>query len=56
MKNIKALCETTLKPFRKKGNISNYIQIWSYIGPSYIQGLAIIAALQEETVENVFSQ
>lgn len=51
-------CQATIRPFRKKGNISNYIQLCSDIGPSYMQGLASAATSQKKkkTVKDMLSQ
>ncbi|KAK1346040.1 hypothetical protein QTO34_008509 [Cnephaeus nilssonii] len=43
--NANTACQAAIRPFRKKGNLSDYIRLCSDIGPSYVQGLTIAAAL-----------
>ena len=38
-------CQAALRPYRKKGGLADYIWICADIGPSYMQGLTIAAAL-----------
>lgn len=54
--NANAVCQAALRPYREKGNISDYIQLCSNIGPSYTQGLAMAAALQGKTVKAILFQ
>lgn len=54
--NANAVCQAALRPYREKGNISDYIRLCSNIGPSYTQGLAMDAALQEKTVKDILFQ
>lgn len=54
--NANTVCQDALRPFRKKGSNSDYIQHCWEIGPSYIQGLTIAAALQGKTVKDFLFQ
>nr|XP_044986560.1 igE-binding protein-like [Jaculus jaculus] len=49
--NANSACQVALRPFRRKGNIMDYISLCSDIGPSYTQGLALVAALQGKSVK-----
>lgn len=53
--NANAVCWSVLSLFRKRGDISDYIQIWSDFIPLYTQGLAMAVAFQGKTVKNVLS-
>ncbi|KAM7327005.1 hypothetical protein ACRRTK_013372 [Alexandromys fortis] len=54
--NANAVCQAALRPYRNKGNLSDYIRLCSDIGPSYTQGLAMAAALQGKTVKDILFQ
>ncbi|XP_012923159.1 endogenous retrovirus group K member 10 Gag polyprotein-like [Heterocephalus glaber] len=54
--NANTACQAALRPFRKKGTISDYIRMCADIGPAYTQGLAMAAALQGKTVKEVLFQ
>lgn len=55
-KNAKAAWWAALRHFRKKGNISDYVQLCLDIGPSYNQRIVIAAALQRMTVKDILYQ
>lgn len=54
--NANAICKVALRPFRKQGNITDYIQICADIGQSYTQRMAITTALQRKKINDVLSQ
>ena len=54
--NANSACQAALRPYRKKGPIADYIRICADIGPSYMQGLTIAAALQGKTVKEILYQ
>nr|XP_044997373.1 endogenous retrovirus group K member 10 Gag polyprotein-like [Jaculus jaculus] len=54
--NANSACQAALRPYRRKGNITDYISLCSDIGPSYTQGLALAAALQGKSVKEVLFQ
>ncbi|XP_060244534.1 endogenous retrovirus group K member 24 Gag polyprotein-like [Meriones unguiculatus] len=54
--NANSACQAALRPFRKKGNISEYIRLCSDIRPSYTQGVAMAAALQGKTIKEALFQ
>ncbi|XP_010607860.1 endogenous retrovirus group K member 10 Gag polyprotein-like [Fukomys damarensis] len=54
--NANSACQATLRPFRKKADLSDYVHLCADIGPSYTQGLAMAAALQGKTVKEVLYQ
>ena len=37
--NANLACQAALRPYRKKGGLSDYVQICADIGPSYVQGI-----------------
>lgn len=43
--NANAACQTALRPYRKEGDITDFIRICTDIGPSNIRGLAMDAVL-----------
>ncbi|XP_055284387.1 endogenous retrovirus group K member 10 Gag polyprotein-like [Moschus berezovskii] len=55
-KNANSACQAALRPYQKKGGIADYIRICADIGPSYMQGLTIAAALQGKTVKEILYQ
>ncbi|XP_024622787.1 endogenous retrovirus group K member 5 Gag polyprotein-like [Neophocaena asiaeorientalis asiaeorientalis] len=48
--NANPVCQNLIRPIRKTGNISDFIKQCSDIGPSFMQGIAIAAALKGETL------
>ena len=54
--NANSACQAALRPYRKKGAIADYIWICADIGPSYMQGLTIAAALQGKTLKEILYQ
>ena len=55
-KNANSPCQAALRPYRKKGGLSDYVQICADIGPSYVQGITLATALQKKTVKKVLYQ
>nr|KAF6418684.1 hypothetical protein HJG63_008732 [Rousettus aegyptiacus] len=49
--NANSACRAAFRPYRKKGDMADYIQLCSDIGPSYTQGPAMAAALQGKTIK-----
>ena len=45
-----------LRPYRKKGGLSDYIHICTDIGPSYMQGIKLAAALQGKSIKVLYQQ
>lgn len=45
--NANKLCHEALRPYRKTANLSAFIRICSDIGPLYVQGAALAAALTQ---------
>ncbi|KAK1329514.1 hypothetical protein QTO34_011706 [Cnephaeus nilssonii] len=54
--NANGACQAALRPYQRKGTLSDYIRICADIGPSYIQGVAIAAALKGTTIEGILQQ
>ena len=54
--NANSPCQAALRPYRKKGGLSDYIQICADISPSYVQDITLAATLQEKTVKEVLYQ
>lgn len=54
--NANAACQAALRPYRKKGNLADYVRICADIGPSYLQGLFMAAAIQGKTIKEVLYQ
>ena len=54
--NANLACQAGLRPYRKKGGLSDYVRICANIGPSYVQGITLAAALQGKTVKEVLYQ
>ncbi|XP_069882578.1 endogenous retrovirus group K member 5 Gag polyprotein-like [Dipodomys merriami] len=48
--NATAACQANIRPFRKKEGITDYIRLCADIGPSYMQGFTLAAALQGQTI------
>ena len=49
--NANSACQAALRPYRKKGGLSDYVLICADISPSYVQGITLAAALQGKTVK-----
>nr|ARA67907.1 gag protein [Jaagsiekte sheep retrovirus]ARA67910.1 gag protein [Jaagsiekte sheep retrovirus] len=54
--NVNSACQAALRPYRKKGDLSDFIRICADIGPSYMQGIAMAAALQGKSIKEVLFQ
>ena len=54
--NVNSACQAALRPYRKKGGLSDYICICADIGPSYMQGITLAAALQGKNIKGILYQ
>ncbi|XP_054436370.1 endogenous retrovirus group K member 6 Gag polyprotein-like [Pteronotus mesoamericanus] len=54
--NANTACQTLLRPFQKKGSLEDYIRLCANVGPSYVQGMTLAAALQGTTLEGVINR
>lgn len=45
--NANKPCQTALRPYRKTASLSDFIRICADIGPAYVQGAALDAALTQ---------
>ncbi|XP_016060605.1 PREDICTED: endogenous retrovirus group K member 25 Pol protein-like [Miniopterus natalensis] len=54
--NANSACQSTIRPWKKKGSLLDYIRLCADIGPSYIQGLTLPAALQGATIQGIVEQ
>ncbi|KAF6323408.1 hypothetical protein mRhiFer1_008385 [Rhinolophus ferrumequinum] len=54
--NANSACQAIIRPFRKKGTLSDYIHLCSDVGPSYTQGIAIAAAIQGKPIKEIIYQ
>lgn len=48
--NVNAAYQAAICPFRKKGDINDYIHLCADIGPKHTQGLTLATALQGLTM------
>ncbi|XP_015455725.1 LOW QUALITY PROTEIN: endogenous retrovirus group K member 5 Gag polyprotein-like [Pteropus alecto] len=53
--NANSACQAAIRPFKRKGDLKDYIRLCSDIGPSYTQGIAIAAALQGKSIKQVLT-
>jgi hypothetical protein len=44
--------QAAISPYRKKKDLTGYIRLCSDIGPSYQQGLGMVAVMQEQSVRD----
>ena len=54
--NANWACQAALRPYRKKGGLSNYVRICADIRASYVQDITLAATLQRKTVKKVLHQ
>ena len=54
--NANSACQAALRPYSKKGALSDYIRIWADIGPAYMHGITLAAALQGKSIKEVLYQ
>lgn len=54
--NANSTCQAAIRPFKRKGNLSNYIRLCADIGPAYVQGLSMATALQGKSVKDILFQ
>ena len=50
--NVNPACQAAIRPYRKKTDLTGYIRLCSDIGPSYQQGLGMVAVMQEQSVRD----
>lgn len=53
--NANSAYQTTIRTFRKKGDLSDYVRLCSDIGLSYMKGLAVTAALLGKSMREMLS-
>ncbi|XP_039723118.1 endogenous retrovirus group K member 5 Gag polyprotein-like [Pteropus medius] len=53
--NANSACQAAIRPFKRKGDLKDYIRLCLDIGPSYTQGIAIAAALQGKSIKQVLT-
>lgn len=44
--NANSACQAAIRPWRKTGTLEDYVRLCAEIGPSYVQGLTLAAALR----------
>ena len=44
--NANLACQAALRPYRKKGGLSDCVRICADIGPSYVQDITLATTLQ----------
>ncbi|XP_043314266.1 endogenous retrovirus group K member 10 Gag polyprotein-like [Cervus canadensis] len=54
--NANAAFQAALRPYRRKGGLTDYIRICTDIGPSYLQGLSMAASIQGKTIKKILYQ
>ena len=54
--NANAACCTAIQPHKGQTDLGVYTRLCAEIGPSYNQGLALVAALQGTTVQMMLAQ
>ncbi|XP_032970406.1 endogenous retrovirus group K member 113 Gag polyprotein-like [Rhinolophus ferrumequinum] len=54
--NANSACQAVIRPFRKKGTLSDFICLCADVGPSFSQGIALAAALQGKPIKEVMYQ
>lgn len=54
--NANSACLAAVRPFKKKGTLSDYIRLCSDMGSSFTQGIAIAAAIQGKPMKEVLYQ
>ena len=54
--NANWACQAALRPYRKKGGLSNYVRICADIRASYVQDITLAVTLQGKTVKEVLYQ
>nr|XP_060152762.1 endogenous retrovirus group K member 10 Gag polyprotein-like [Globicephala melas] len=50
--NANNACQAAIRPWRKRGTLEDYIRVCADIGPTYIQGAAVAAALTKVGFKN----
>ena len=50
--NANPACQAAIRRYRKKTDLTGYIRLCSDIGPSYQQGLGMVAVMQEQSVRD----
>lgn len=48
--NANAACQAALRPWKGRATLNDYIKLCADIGPGYIQGITLAAALKGQTV------
>uniref|UniRef100_A0A671FY07 CCHC-type domain-containing protein n=1 Tax=Rhinolophus ferrumequinum TaxID=59479 RepID=A0A671FY07_RHIFE len=54
--NANSACQAIIRPIKKKGTIADFIRLCTDVGPSFSQGVALAAALQGKSIQEVMLQ
>lgn len=49
--NANSICQATLRPWKGKATLNDYVRLCSEIGPAYVQGVTLAAALKGQSIE-----
>lgn len=54
--NANSACQAAIRPYRKRGNLTNFMRMCSDIGPAYTQAAYMAAMMQGKPVQEVVAQ
>lgn len=54
--NANTACQAAIRPYKKRGHLTDFIRLCSDIGPSYMQAAYMAAMMQGKPVQEVISQ
>lgn len=54
--NANSACQAAIRPWKGKATLNDYIKLCADIGPSYVQGIALAAALQGKPMKDILFQ
>ncbi|XP_048797887.1 endogenous retrovirus group K member 5 Gag polyprotein-like [Lagopus muta] len=53
--NANSICQATLRPWKGKATLNDYVRLCSEIGPAYVQGVTLAAALKGQSIEQAMA-
>ncbi|XP_053909159.1 endogenous retrovirus group K member 5 Gag polyprotein-like [Cuculus canorus] len=53
--NANSVCQSTLRPWKGRATLNDYVKLCADIGPSYVQGITLAAALKGQSIEQAMA-
>lgn len=53
--NANSICQAALRPWKGKATLNDYVRLCAEIGPGYVQGVTLAAALKGQSIEQAMA-